>query len=89
MDNTKIISPATILVAEEPERWNALFQVNRVPPWPIFTESVMKVCDNCPLYVSASADNCLSCPLVEFIEKTLTAVDIGVDKRKRYAPVGK
>ena len=86
---TKIIlyTPATELINSEPERWNALFSANRVPPWPVFAESVMKTCDACPLNNVASEVNCRLCPLVEFVEITLTAVNINTKNRKRYAPI--
>ncbi len=82
-------SPAIRLIETQPPRWDALFQVDRVPPWKVFTESVMNTCDRCPLNSAAGPENCRLCPLVEFVEITLNAVNINTKNRKQYAPIGK
>jgi len=86
---TKVIvyGPATKLIETQPPRWNALFQVDRVPPWKVFTESVMNTCDRCHLNSAAGPENCRLCPLVEFVQTTLTAVNINTNNRKQYAPI--
>lgn len=64
-------TPATEKLSEEPPEWDALFQVGHVPPWKLFTESVMFTCDSCSLRPVASVETCSSCPLVVMVEKTL------------------
>jgi ParB family chromosome partitioning protein len=61
---------------ELPE-WDALYQVGKVPPWKVFTESVMATCDSCSLRANASDATCGYCPLVVMVEKTLEKVRHG------------
>lgn len=58
---------------EKPTEWDALYQLNRVPPWQKFTESVMKTCDSCSLRPVASEATCRDCPLVAFCKNIMEA----------------
>lgn len=58
-------------LTQEPMEWNALFQINRVPPWQRFTEAVMDTCDNCSLRDVASETTCRNCPLVDMCRRML------------------
>lgn len=69
-ENTLAVEP----LQNEPPEWDALYQAGRVPPWKLFTESVMGTCDACSLRPVASVETCASCPLVSMVEKMLESV---------------
>ncbi len=60
-------TPALVPIEKQPNEWDALYQLNRVPPWKNFTESVMSTCDKCSLRSVASDATCRNCPLVEMM----------------------
>lgn len=68
---------ATEKLDKKPVEWDALYQVNKVPPWPVFNDSVMSTCDSCALRAHASDVTCGACPLVTFIQTTLDKVKHG------------
>lgn len=61
--------------ADVPE-WDALYQLGRVPPWPVVTDAVMKTCDDCPLRKIASDTTCKGCALVEYLRHMMEAVHV-------------
>lgn len=67
-------SPAMRLVENSLPEWDALYQLGKVPPWPVVTESVMFTCDACPLRQMAGDATCGGCPLVITLGKMLEAV---------------
>jgi ParB family chromosome partitioning protein len=76
----KIRSPGLTLAKQQaeietdsPPEWDALYQVNRVPPWPVITEAAMQTCDLCALRSIASRETCGPCPLVVFLRGALEA----------------
>lgn len=71
-------TPATRkLQKEDYPEWDALYQVGKVPPWQLFTESVMHTCDVCALRPNASESTCRECPLVAMVSRTLEKVKHG------------
>lgn len=60
----------------EPPEWDALYQLGRVPPWPIVTESVMATCDACPLRKIASEAVCRNCGLVGYLRHMMEAAHV-------------
>lgn len=57
------------------KEWDALYQVNRVPRWPLYVDSIQETCRSCSLYPVASEATCRDCPLVDSIRRLLEAVD--------------
>lgn len=47
--------------------WDALFQLGKVPPFPLVNDVVMQTCDDCSLRPMASDAVCGSCALVSFL----------------------
>ncbi len=47
--------------------WNALFQLGKVPPFPLVNDTVMQTCDECALRSMASDKVCGTCALVSFL----------------------
>lgn len=74
----KGVTPAISMVSQkELPEWDALYQVGKVPPWKVFTESVMSTCDCCSLRANASDATCGFCPLVVMVKNTLEQVKHG------------
>lgn len=63
-------------VTEKPKEWDALYQINRVPPWQKFVEAVMDTCDNCPLRPIASDATCRDCPVVDMCRRLMKEVTV-------------
>lgn len=59
--------------------WDALYQLNRVPPWQVVTEAAMGTCDNCGLRPVASEENCGQCPAVELLRRMLERAQRGTN----------
>lgn len=57
-------SPALTMIEGNHPEWDALYQLNKVPPWPVVTSAVMKTCDECPVRSIASDITCRDCGLV-------------------------
>lgn len=57
------------------EEWDALYQVNRVPRWPVYVDTVQATCQACSLYPVASEATCRDCPLVDSVRRILQAVE--------------
>ena len=64
-------SPAIDLVQHKPAEWDALYQINRVPPWPVITEATMATCDLCPMRSIASDATCRDCGLVIALQRMM------------------
>lgn len=64
-------SPAIALVQNKPAEWDALYQINRVPPWPVITEAAMSTCDLCPMKSIASDITCRDCGLVIALQRMM------------------
>ncbi len=47
--------------------WDALYQINRVPPWQAVADAAMATCDGCAFRSIASAETCGQCPLPDFL----------------------
>lgn len=58
-------------MTEKPDEWDALYQVGRVPPWQLFTESVMATCDGCSMHPFASEAVCGPCPVVYMCQRLM------------------
>ena len=59
--------------SNKPE-WDALYQLGRVPPWPIVNNAVMHTCDNCSLRPNASEKVCGSCALPEMLKSIMDTI---------------
>jgi ParB/RepB/Spo0J family partition protein len=57
-------SPAVRMAELNKPEWDALYQLGKVPPWPVVTNAVMATCDACPLRPMASDATCRDCALV-------------------------
>jgi len=69
-------SPAVKMVSQELPEWDALYQLGRVPPWPVVTEAVMATCDACPVRSVASDTTCRDCGLVVALRKMMEATHV-------------
>jgi len=69
----KVISAAEKVIENKPPEWDALYQLGRVPPWTVITESVMATCDGCPLRRSASEVVCGPCALPNALQRMMEA----------------
>ena len=67
-------TPALVKIKKQPNEWDALYQINRVPPWKNFTEAIMSTCDKCALRPVASEATCRDCPMVDMIETMMGSV---------------
>ena len=67
-------SPAVKMARANYPEWDALYQLGRVPPWPVVTEAVMATCDDCPVRNVASDFTCKDCGLVTGLQKMMEAV---------------
>lgn len=70
-------TPAMEKVEEIKEReneWNALFQIGKVPPYPIVNDVVMRTCDSCSLRPMANESICGGCALVSFLGDMMATV---------------
>lgn len=59
------------LATEQPDGWDALYQLGRVPPWQAFTNAVMSTCDDCSIRPIASEATCRDCPVVDMCRKLM------------------
>lgn len=74
----KSVSPAVEMAMkytakEERPEWNALFQLDKVPPWPLVNDAILDTCDRCPLQDIASEVTCRECGLVAMVRTLLEA----------------
>ncbi len=69
-------SAALKLIENKPEDWDALFQVGKVPPWPVVTNAVMATCDTCPLRSSANEVTCAPCALPTALQRMMEAANV-------------
>ena len=69
-------SPAIALVENKPNEWDALYQLNRVPPWPVITEATMATCDLCPMKSIANDITCRDCGLVTALERMMEMANV-------------
>lgn len=56
--------------------WDALYQLGRVPPFPILNDVVMRTCDNCSLRPMASPAVCGQCALVCALSDMLATIAV-------------
>ncbi len=64
-----------IVQQEQPEEWDALYQLGRVPPWQVVTNAVMATCDACPLRGAANEVTCGPCALPIALRRMMEAVN--------------
>lgn len=69
-------SPAVKMVARNLPEWDALFQLGKVPPWPVVTNAVMATCDNCPMRNIASDSTCRDCGLVIGLKRMMEMANV-------------
>ena len=69
-------SPAVKIARRNFPEWDALYQLGKVPPWPVVTDAVMSTCDNCPVRSIASEATCSDCGLVMWLRKMMEAVHV-------------
>ena len=62
------------ILKKRPE-WDALYQVGKVPPWPVMNEAVTETCDRCALRPQASEAVCDTCPMVALLKELLERID--------------
>jgi len=67
------ISKAESMIQKEPEEWDALYQVGKVPPWQVITNAVMSTCDACPLRPEANEVTCGPCALPIALQRMMEA----------------
>lgn len=72
--STKAIDTARSIGAKRPE-WDALYQLGKVPPWPVLNETVAETCERCALRPQASEAICGSCGMVSMLQGLLEIVD--------------
>ena len=65
-EKTPAIDSLDMISKSRPE-WDALFQLGKVPPFPLVNDVVMQTCDECALRSMASAKVCGTCALVSFL----------------------
>lgn len=61
-------------IGEHQNEWNALFQIGKVPPYPMVNDVVMRTCDSCSLRAIASQSICSGCALVSFLNDMMATV---------------
>lgn len=69
-------SPAVKMVSEEPPEWDALYQLGKVPPWPLLNDAVMSTCDACPVRSVASERTCRDCAQVVMLKRVMEAAHV-------------
>lgn len=69
-------SPAAKMAHKNNPEWDALYQLGKVPPWPVVTEAVMATCDRCPVRSVASEITCKDCGLVVALRKMMEAANV-------------
>jgi ParB family chromosome partitioning protein len=75
--NSNDPTPAMEIVQEkENPEWDALYQLGRVPPWPVITEAVMATCDNCPVRSIANETTCGECGLVIGLKRMMEMANV-------------
>jgi ParB family chromosome partitioning protein len=72
--STPALRTAERLSDKRPE-WDALYQLGKVPPWPLMNDVVMWTCDNCALRPMASESVCGQCALVMTLRKLTESID--------------
>jgi ParB/RepB/Spo0J family partition protein len=60
---------------EDWPEWDALYQLGKVPQWPMVNDAVMATCEACAMRPVASESTCRECPLVDCLRKLLKAVE--------------
>lgn len=75
-DLAKEMTLAEKAVSRAVPEWDALYQLGRVPPWPVVTEAVMATCDSCPIRSMASPATCSQCALVASLQKMMEAANV-------------
>jgi hypothetical protein len=55
--------------------WDALYQLGKVPPWPVVNNAIMETCDGCAMRPVASESTCRECPLVDCLRRMMKAVE--------------
>jgi ParB family chromosome partitioning protein len=53
--------------------WDALYQLGKVPAWPVLNDAIMATCDSCALRSVASEKTCGDCPLVQGVRRMMEA----------------
>lgn len=61
-------------IKEHESEWNALFQIGKVPPYPLVNDVVMRTCDSCSLRSMANESICGGCALVSFLGDMMATV---------------
>ncbi len=56
-----------------PARWNALMQLETVPPWGHISKAALNTCEACELRPNASPKICGRCPLVDHLSRLMEA----------------
>lgn len=64
-------SPAEEMVSQPLPEWDALYQLDKVPPWQVVTDAVMATCDACPVRKFANETTCGDCGLVIGLKRML------------------
>lgn len=70
---TKAVATARSIASWRPE-WDALYQLGKVPPWPVLNDAVTDTCDRCALRPQASEAVCGSCAMVSLLQDLLETV---------------
>ena len=60
---------------EDWPEWDALYQLGKVPPWPMVNDAIMATCEACAMRPVASEATCRECPLVDCLRRMLKAVE--------------
>jgi ParB family chromosome partitioning protein len=66
-------TPVERMIKEDLPEWDALYQLGKVPPWPVVTEAAMATCDRCPLRKMACDAVCRDCALVAGLRRMMEA----------------
>jgi ParB family chromosome partitioning protein len=69
-------SPAKRLIRKDLPEWDALYQLGRVPPWPVIVDATMATCDACPVRSVASDSTCRDCGLVAALRRMMEAIHV-------------
>jgi ParB/RepB/Spo0J family partition protein len=55
--------------------WDALYQLGKVPHWPLVNDAIMATCEDCAMRPVASESTCQECPLVDCLRRMVKAVE--------------
>jgi ParB family chromosome partitioning protein len=69
-------SPAVKMMSRDLPEWDALYQLGKVPPWPVVNDAVMATCDACPVRKVASDATCRTCGLVAALKRMMEAAHV-------------